>query len=127
MKLHEIVNFLRGKNFKKLSTIKQEEYVYQESDLITDDFELLVQEKSNGDDFYIYGWIIEENYPKFRDGDFWSQHWKRKIYTTKDSALDAINQIRLYSSRDKFRIKPLYSFRNNGWRNHIINKIIFDK
>jgi heme oxygenase len=134
MKLHKIINFLRSKNFKKLATVNQEEFVYRESDLITDDYHILVEEKSNDDDLYIYGWIIEENFRTFLDNrNFWSQHWKRKIYTSKDSALDAINQFRISCSRkssltkDEFRIKPLYSFKNNGWRNHIINKIILDK
>jgi hypothetical protein len=111
MKLHGILNFLRSKNFKKLPNLNKEEFVYRESDIITDDYHILIEEKSNDDDLYIYGWIIEENFRTFIDNHIiWSQHWKRKIYTSKDSALDAINQLRIskFPTKDRFRIKPLY-------------------
>lgn len=128
--MHKILEFLKKCGYKILPTTNRSRYVYKETELIIPQFEIPIEEEIQSDDMYVYGWVIQENYRHIRTDkkDHWSQHWKRKIYTSKSSAIEAVNQYRLYSgSADNLRIKPLYSFINNGWRNYLISKIIDEK
>ncbi len=131
MKMNKIFEFLKSIGYRLLPIVNKNYYFYKESDLILPQFNINIESESNNeDDIYIYGWIIEENYKNIRrDGeDRWGQHWKNKIYHNKSSAIDAVNQFRLTSSDiPDFRIKPLYSFKNSGWRNYLIGKLINEK
>lgn len=127
-----ILEFLKKFGYKKLHTINKTEYVYKKSDFVRPEFNIAIEEEYVTDDIYIYGWIIQQNFKNIISdkNDHWIQHWKRRLYITKKDAIDALNQYRLQSVNykgDEYRIKPLYSFRNSGWRNHIINKIINEK
>jgi hypothetical protein len=132
MKLYKALELLRKIGYKILPVVNEQNYVYKESELVTPEFEISIEEERQDDGIYIYGWVIQQNYRNIRDDkkDSWSQHWKNKIYLSKSSAIDALNQYRLYSAglhTDDFRIKPLYSFDKNSWRNYMISKIICEK
>ena len=58
--------------------------------------------------------------------DNWFNHWNQWIYNS-ESIIDAVNQFESQSDNHHFRIIPLYNFKNNGFRDYIISKIIQEK
>lgn len=121
----DFLKYIQRLGFQILPKYNGNNYVFRESSYKLDfQFQLDIEEEMDVDivdDLYIYGYIIECNSIN-NDRDLWHNHWNHKIYNSKKSALDAINQINDHSLW-MFRVKPMYTFKNNGWRNHIINKI----
>ncbi len=116
----KFLKYIKRLGFQSLPNYNGDRYIFKE-DIYRLDFKFQIdieKEIDPIDDLYIYGWAIEYALDK----DRWVNHWNHKIYSSKESALDAINQIE--DSSLIYRIKPMYTFKNNGWRNHIINKII---
>jgi hypothetical protein len=134
--LYKFLKYVKEKlGYKQLPTINNEFYVYKESDhKLEYEFNIKIPDINDSiEDIYIYGWIIENRFymksPIIRNGikehyTSWNRHWNYKIYINKESAIDAINQIKKLHGDGEFRIIPLYNFRNNGYRTYIINKII---
>ncbi len=120
----KFLKYIKKLGFQSLPVYNGGKYVFKEDVYKLDfHFQLDIEKEIDPiDDLYIYGWIIEYKLIS-NEKDQWLNHWNHKIYNSKESALDSINQSGGYSLFF-YRIKPMYTFKNNGWRNHIINKII---
>lgn len=112
--LHKFIKYLKSLGYKEIKNHNGDNFLYKANYEFDTDIEM---ERSE-DDIYVYGWAIEMKF-----SDSWHGYWNNKIYSSKESALDAINQSGVTSFRD-VRVKALYAFRNSGWRNYIISKII---
>jgi hypothetical protein len=66
--------------------------------------------------------VVEMSY---KDSKF-EKDWNHKVYLSKEIAIDSINQ-RGNHGVYKFRVKPVYVFRNNTHRNYLIEKILEEK
>ena len=107
--------------FKSIPTYLEQHYVYKLAPWQTKHcFDIDIAEQKTIDDIYVYGWIVEFRHMNYKNN--WTNYINYKVYLSREIALEAINQIKW---RDyEFRIKPLYDFKNNGFRTYIINKII---
>ena len=74
------------------------------------------------DDLNLFGWIVEEKYTRYPDSN-WRQHSNYKVYHSKESAMNAINQSP-YSSNYNHRVSPVYKASKNYFRNIAIKKIL---
>jgi len=123
---HSTMKYLKSIGFKMLPKLNNEYYMYKKSDfkaLYSFSLEISDEVKIKSmDDLYIYGWAIEVSWKDRKDN--WFNHWNHRIYNSKESAIDAVNQFEKQSDNHHFRIIPLYNFKNNGFRDYIISKII---
>jgi hypothetical protein len=114
--LYKFIKYLKSIGYKEIRNFNNDSFVYK----TTYEFDSDIEIERSDDDIYVYGWVIEMKYP---NSETWRLYWNNKIYSSKEIALDAINQS-VYRSSGDMRVKALYGFKNNGWRNYIINKII---
>lgn len=128
--LQNFLKYIKNLGFQSLPVYNCGRYVFKEDVYKLDfQFQLDIEKEIDPiDDLYIYGWVIEFKLKMIttnikNDKDHWFNHFNHKIYNSKESALDSINQSG-GSSLYFYRVKPMYAFKNNGWRNYIINKII---
>lgn len=124
--MFKFLNFLKKKDFKLLPVVNNEYYVYKGYSLKFE-FEVDMPDINESEDIVIYGWVIDQLFVSRSGKESWSNHWNHKIYNSKESAMDALNQCIKVSPSLQSRILPLYKFKNNAWRNYIINKIVKDE
>jgi hypothetical protein len=109
--------------FKSIPTHLEQHYVYKMAPWQTKhffDIDIAEEEKTI-EDIYIYGWVVEFRLIDKKDN--WRNYFNYKVYLSKEVALEAINQMKMWQHYE-YRVKPLYDFKNNGFRTYIINKII---
>ena len=109
--------------FKSIPTHLEQHYVYKMAPWQTKhffDIDIAEEEKTI-EDIYIYGWVVEFRLIDKKDN--WRNYFNYKVYLSKEVALEDINQMKMWQHYE-YRVKPLYDFKNNGFRTYIINKII---
>lgn len=90
------------------------------------EYDSTIKVQSEASDVNVYGWVLETRY-KHNDGRYsiWSSHWTNKIYSSKESAIDAALKIRsMYKTDDTWRVSPIYIMRDPEYRDYKINKIL---
>ncbi len=125
--MFKILKFFKNLGFRELPIINGVQYIYRKDGYRNyPHFQMEIAEiEDKDDDIYVYGWIIQYQYiDKNSTKSLWFNHWNHKLYSSKEIALDAINQFGSVSW--EFRVLPLYNFKNTSYRNYIIDKIIKD-
>lgn len=145
LKITKILNYLNSIGFKILPCINTQYYLYKDNDFrLKHCFSLdVAEEETRLEDIYVYGWAIEirckKNTGHLKKNEWYNQ-WNHRIYSTKEAAIDAINQMKVFPTWNNggngttpqkdiydMRVIPLYNFKNNGFRNHMIAKILKEK
>lgn len=90
---------------------------------LIDKSELVVQvEESDG--LVPYGYAIEQKYKNLN----WHSYWTNTIYSSLQSALNAIIQIPKYSGGGyEYRVVPLYRLQGSALREYKINEVLGDQ
>lgn len=129
--MFKFIRLIKGFGFNILPIFNRDYYVYSKSPYYLEptlDFDMVDENKNSIDDIYVYGWVVEV---RFKDiSNKWTSHWNHKVYLSKEIAIDSINQsgiLPINSKKIDYRIIPIYNFKNNSYRNYIINKIIEKK
>ena len=91
--------------------VNNKEYQIKEGELIIGVGEL--------QDFTPYGWSIEYRMP----GGSWWTYWTNTIYSSKQSALNAIIQIPK-STREEYRVIPLFKMEGSALREYRIKEVL---
>ena len=88
---------------------------------LIDKSELVVQVEEN-QELVPYGYAIER---KCKNLDSWYNYWTNTIYSSLQSALNAIVQIPKYG--EEYRVVPLYRLQGSALREYKINEVLNDK
>lgn len=142
LNLIKFTNFLKVLGWQILPPISDQYYAYKDNDFkLKHCFSIdIADEETKLEDIYVYGWAVEikwkRNTSHGKENE-WYNHWNHRIYSSKDAAVDAINQLKMSTTWNgggngttlqkdiyEMRVIPLYNFKNNGFRNHIITKIL---
>jgi hypothetical protein len=114
--LKEGYNMLPGISEPK--KLEKDNYVYKEKFLLEEKFSISIGQYP--ENISIYGYIIE-----FKISRFWHIYYSKKFYKTKESAIDALNQLNKCKCIDQeFRLVPLFTMNNIQWRDYTISQII---
>lgn len=115
--LKEGYNMLPGISEPK--KLEKDNYVYKEKFLLEEKFSISIGQYP--ENITVYGYIIE-----FKMSIMWHIYWSKKFYKTKESAIDALNQLNKWRSINsmEYRIVPLFTMNNIQWRDYIISQII---
>jgi len=124
------IKSLRTLGYKMLPNLNREYYMYKRAEFQAKHcFSLDIKdEEATIEDIYVYGWVIEMSWKDRKEE--WHNHWNHTLYNSKESAMDAINQMSFVSRSGyngmsyHMRVLPLYNFKNNGFRSYIITKIL---
>ena len=98
---------------------EKDNYVYKEKFSLEEKFSISIGQYP--ENITVYGYIIE-----FKMSIMWHIYWSKKFYKTKESAIDALNQLNKWRSINsmEYRIVPLFTLNNIQWRDYIISQII---
>ena len=97
---------------------KMDNYVYKEKFSLEEKFSISIGEYP--ENISIYGYVLE-----YKTSVFWHIYWTKKFYKTKESAIDALNQLNKFRCIDQeFRIVPLFTMNKIQWRDYTIFQII---
>ena len=115
--LKEGYNMLPGISEPK--KLEKDNYVYKEKFSLEEKFSISIGQYP--ENITVYGYIIE-----FKMSIMWHIYWSKKFYKTKESAIDALNQLNKWRSINsmEYRIVPLFTLNNIQWRDYIISQII---
>lgn len=115
--LKEGYNMLPGISEPK--KLEKDNYVYKEKFSLEEKFSISIGQYP--ENITVYGYIIE-----FKMSIMWHIYWSKKFYKTKESAIDALNQLNKWRSINsmEYRIVPLFTMNNIQWRDYIISQII---
>lgn len=99
--------------------LEKDNYVYKEKFSLEEKFSISIGQYP--ENITVYGYIIE-----FKMSIMWHIYWTKKFYKTKESAIDALNQLNKWRSINsmEYRIVPLFTMNNIQWRDYIISQII---
>ena len=83
-----------------LNICNNQKFSYKKDDQLS----VQCQSKIETEDIKVYGWIIERYDKKY---GYWSEHWNHKVYRTRESALDALNQQKQFQIENSKKEKPI--------------------
>ena len=123
----EFVDWLRSCKFNLVTTSIDNKYfvfkpVYQFNDwkLI---FNKFVKIQDEDKEIQPIGWIVEY---KLNTLSFEPWETTKKLYETKEVAMHAIIQMQRCYANYEWRVKPVYIFDKQTWRNYAIYEILRD-
>jgi hypothetical protein len=115
------------KGYWDITTHKSKRYIYTFTD---DNFPIEFEQPVKGEDFDIYGWVIQARWT-YNDGvtkSSWIDALNHKVYGNKEIAMDALNQFNKSGYRSpneyEFRIRPVYSLDQATVRNILITELL---
>ena len=128
---HAKINYtcdLCKESLYKLPNIGTKKFVYK----LIDEQKVEVAEEYNDECVKVYGWVIEVRYQYSNNVDKWYNYANHKVYSTKQTALDAAIQARVpngkvYNDKFEWRVAPVYRIEQNYYRTIAINQIIEEK
>ena len=106
-------------SISKSKKLEKDDYVYKEKFSLEEKFSFSMGQYP--DNISIYGYIIE-----FKISIFWHIYWSKKFYKTKESAIDALNQLNEIERVNdmEFRLIPLFILNDVQWRDYVVSQII---
>lgn len=114
--LKEGYNMLPG--ISKSKKLEKDNYVYKEKFSLEEKFSISIGEYP--ENITVYGYIIE-----FKMSIMWHIYYSKRFYKTKQSAIDALNQLnKCKFINEEYRIVPLFTMNKIQWRDYTIFQII---